>query len=330
MRSLSCIAANLSLLLLLPLRALSGDYLYVTNEDNLLSVIDGERGLLIQEVQIGEPPSAVAIDQEGRWVAIGQAERRAEVWLLNRKSLEVQWKVLLHHEEEGRKADGFFLAFSNDGRRLYAVNQFSDLLYVIDTLEGKVTKRMKIGEKKGQMVGRGMVLSPDGRFLYIPGTSNKEILIVDTDRNLRQESIPIDGVPSAISISNDGKTLYVVNKDNLSLDILNLETKRIGRRIPLVGQPTHAAISRDGMFLFLSNMLSYSVTVIDTERKEAVANIPVGAYPLGIAISPDGERVYVCNYNENTVSIIDTRTNREIWRVPTASPPTRIAVYPSP
>lgn len=317
----------LFMLLTLPFSAQAKDYLYVTNIDaNLFSVIDTDTGLVVKEVPVGVEPCDVAIDPEGKWVAISHEKHRGDIYLFNRKTLTVEHKVLLVEKME-RKVDGFFLVFSSDGLRLYAVNQFSGFLYVLDPTAGKIVNKVMLG-KVGQI--RGISLSPDGKSLYIPDLTDNKIIVVDTTLESVKDTIKLEGGASGIAVSPDGKTIYVTNEGNLSLDVLDIKTKRVRKRIPIGTSPAGVAISRDGTVLFVSNMLSYSVTKIDTGSEEPVANIPVGSYPVGIVVSPDGKRVYVCNYNENNISIIDTTSNREVARVATMRTPFKIAVYSAP
>lgn len=304
------------------------DYLYVTNIDaNLISIIDGDEGLVIKEVPLGIETCDIAIDPRGQLIAVSHEEKIGDVWLMDRLTLQVKHKVVLVEEKEGRKANGFFLAFSKDSRKLYAANQFSGDIYAIDPVAGNIKKTIKLGNI-GQI--KGALLSPDGRFLYLPDTNGRKVFVVDTSNDMVKGPIETKGSPAGVALSPDGKTLYIADGQYASLVILNLKTKKVIKEIPIGGQPAGIAISQDGRFLFVSNMMSYNVTVIDTEHKEAVANIPVGAYPVGIVASPDGKRVYVANYNENTVSIIDTASNKEIARVVTTSTPFKIAVWSEP
>ncbi len=314
-------------LVFLPLTAWSKDYLYVTNETrDLLSIIDGDMGLVVQEVPLGSGPCDVILDRTGDIMAVSHQGKGGELWLLNRKTLKVKHKVLL--EEGKEKAECFYLAFSDDSRRLYAVNKFSGLLYVVDPVEGKIKKRIELGGEKPYLFTRP-VLSPDGRRLYTVDGRHGRITVVDTVRGIVADTITADGA-IAVVLSPDGKTLYVVNGENSSLDILDLETKKRGKQIPLGNGTIDADISPDGSLLFISNQHSYSVTVVDSKHQELAANIQVGTFPMGIKVSPDGKRAYVCNWIDGDVSIIDTAAKREISRVLVKSTPLAIAVYHSP
>lgn len=327
MKIISLYAYFLSFLLFFPFICWSKDLLYVANIDvNLISVIDGKKGTVSKEIPVGRGPIDIAVDPQGKWIAVSHQLTRGEIYLLDRKTLQIRHKVLLTREEQGKNTNAFFLSFSSDGKKLYAVNQYSGFFYVLDPLAGKVTKNIYLGEI-GQI--KENILSPDGRFLYLPDSDKRKIFVVDVNDEMVKEDILLDGEPNSIAVSPDSKTLYIADAHYRSLDIFDVETQKIIKRIPVGIQPLRVAISKDGRQIFVSNMLSYSITVIDSRRQEAVANIPVGAYPGGIVASPDGKRVYVCNFNENTVSIIDTRSKREIARAVTASTPFLIAIYHS-
>jgi len=311
------------------LPALSKDYVYITNIDaNLISVIDGDEGLVVREVPVGVEACDIAIDPGGRFVAVTHEEKRGEVWVLDRNTLEVNHKVLLYEGTEGRKANGFFAVFGKDGKKLYVANQYSGLVYVVDPVGGEITGKIVLNKA---LHIKGALISPDGRSVYFPDLNGRKVYVVDTVTDRVRDIIRIDGAPSAIGISPDGRTLYVADGEDSSLIYLNLKTKKAAaRRIPIGNDPGGVAVSGDGRFIYVSNMMSYSVTKIDAERMEAVANVPAGAYSIGIVVSPDGKWVYVTNYNENTVSIIDATSNKEIARVATAMTPFKIAIYGSP
>lgn len=309
--------------------AIAGDILYVTNSDaETVSVIDGEKAVVIREVKVGAEPCDIAIAPKGDTIAVSHEEKQGEVWFLNREDLRVQGRTALVDEKDGR-ASCFFLAFSMDGTRLFAANRYSGLLFVVDARKATVAKKISLRHGKDFRL-EGAVLSPDGAFLYLPNSVGKEILVVDALKDKALEPIALDGDASALAVSPDGGRLYVANGLGPALDVIDMKTKTVIKRIPIGNQPASIAVSRDGSFIFVSNKISYDVDKIDAQLLKKAANIPVGMYPIGIAVSEDGKKVYVCNYNENTVSVIDALSSREILRIATAFTPLKIAVYSEP
>ena len=313
-----------------PVYAIAGDLLYVTNSDaEIISVIDGEKGIINREVKVGKEPCDIVIDPKGEIIAISHEEKRGEIWFLNRKDLSLRNKALLVEEKEGRRTNCFFLAFSKDSKKLYAANLHSGILYVVDVRKASVTKNISLGQ--GTAFGlEGAVLSPDGALLYLPNGVGKEIFVVDVLQDKPLAPIALGHYASAIAFSPDNERLYVANGDAPSLDVIVIKTMTTIKRIPIGNQPAGIAVSKDGAFVFVSNKMSFDIDKIDALLLKKAANIPVGMYPIGLAVSDNGKRVYVCNYNENTVSIIDAASAKEILRVATGSTPLKIAVHSAP
>jgi YVTN family beta-propeller protein len=308
----------------------AGDYIYVTNGNaGLLSVIDADRGVVVDEAPVGDGPCDVALDPRGSTLAVSHEREKGEIWLMDRETLDVRHRVPLSMRP-GAKAECFLLAFGASGGELYAVNWSSGFLHVIDPVQGIETAKVRIGDKDGQKF-EGFMLSPDGRYLYVMDRHNREIFVLDTADGLKQTSFPVEEVyPSAMAMSPDGATLYLTDASNLSLDVIEMATKKVIKRIPVGNEPVQAVLSPDGRSVYVANKLSYSLTRIDALRMAAVANIPVGSYPYGMAVSGDGSRVYVCDYNDNAVSIVDAGLNRETACVPTTAAPVKLAVHRAP
>ncbi|MEK7773658.1 MAG: hypothetical protein AAB307_04870 [Deltaproteobacteria bacterium] len=86
-----------------PACATAGDLLYVTNSDaEIVSVIDGEKGVIVREVKVGGEPCDIVIDPKGELIAVSHEKERGEVWFLNRKDLSVRSKTLLVEAKGGR------------------------------------------------------------------------------------------------------------------------------------------------------------------------------------------------------------------------------------
>lgn len=324
------ISISLLALALPPAYAIAGDLLYVTNSDaEIISVIDGEKGVVIRKVKVGKEPCDIVIDPKGELIAVSHEEKRGEVWFLNRKDLSVRGKALLVEEKEGRRTNCFFLAFSRDSKKLYAANRHSGLVFVVDVQKASVTKKISLSHGKAFSL-EGAVLSPDGALLYLPNGVGRELLVVDAMKDETLEPIALEGDVSAIAFSPDHGRLYVANGLAPSLDVIDIKTKAVIKKIPIGNQPAGVTVSKDGSFVFVSNKMSFDIDKIDAVLLKKAANISVGMYPIGIAVSDDGKKVYVCNYNENTVSVIDAASAKELFRVATDSTPLKIAVHGTP
>jgi YVTN family beta-propeller protein len=116
-----------------------------------------------------------------------------------------------------------------------------------------------------------VVLSPDGKLLYVLDGVNGGVSIIDTatNTNIYPRSLPSGPKPTAMAISSDGTRLYITS------DGYN-------------GGPDQ-------------------VVVVDTAKlyyPETVANISVGDDLSDVVLSPDGKYLYVANRGDNSISVI--------------------------
>lgn len=321
-------AAAIASSVLAPAFCRASDIVYVTNSyAGVVSIIDGDRGTVVREVKVGVEPCDIALSPDKGTIAVSHEERLGEVWLMSRPDMGLRHRVLLTDAKNVR-SNCFFLAFGADSKRLYAANQFSGMLFVIDAAQGKVVKEVRLRHSRNLSIECAAV-SRDGARLYLGNRDGDELLVYDTARDRQLDPIRIEGGPLAIAVSPDGKRLYITNAGG-TLDVMDLKTRAVIKKIPIGIQPEGVAVTKDGRFIFVTSKLSYYVSKIDAVLLKTDATIPVGSYPGGIALGADGKRVYVCNYNENTVSVIDASLARELMRVSTALSPVRAAVWSGP
>lgn len=111
------------------------------------------------------------------------------------------------------------LALSPDGKRLWVSLVEADEIVEIDPLTMKEVRRIPVGLaplNQPLMAPRGrdpglMVLSPDGKRLYVVCAMSNDVSVIDTEKNQVVGEIPTGWYPSGIALSQDGKTLFVGN-----------------------------------------------------------------------------------------------------------------------
>jgi YVTN family beta-propeller protein len=168
------------------------------------------------------------------------------------------------------------MAISADGTRLYVTsagyNGGPDQVVVVDTAKlyyPETVANISLGQGVG---ATDVVLSPDGKRLYVLNGTSGGVSIIDTTTNTNigvVPPLPSGPSPTAMAISADGTRLYVTSAG-------------------YNGGPDQ-------------------VVVVDTAKlyyPETVANIAVGDYPADVAVSRDGKYLYVANGGDNTISVI--------------------------
>ena len=221
------------------------------------------------------------------------------------------------------------VAASKDGKRLFVANADAKQIALVDAAAGKVT-----GSTAMPAEPTGMVLSPDGKKLYVTCAAPKSTVeVLDAASGKKVASIPTGHTAVGPAIAPDGKVLYVCNRFNNAVAVIDLATGKETARIATIREPIAAAITPDGKTLFVANHLpgdradtydiAAAVTVIDTAGKKTTSiRLPNGSSSLrGICVSPDGKYAYVVHVlgryqmpttqvergwiNTNAMSVID-------------------------
>ncbi len=222
---------------------------------------------------------------------------------------------------------------AKDGKSLYVAHADAKQVAVVDVAEGKVARSVEVPAEP-----TGMVLSPDGKLLYVTCAARRStVCVLDVESGEVQESIHIGHTAMAPVISPDGRTLYVCNRFDNKVSVVDLKDKKIAS-VSTPREPVAAAITPDGKTVFVANHLPLDpsdgydvaavVTVIDTEDKKVSAiRLPNGSSSLrGMCVSPDGKYVYVVHIlaryqmpttqlergwmNTNAISVIDAASRK--------------------
>ena len=193
------------------------------------------------------------------------------------------------------------LAASPDGRTLYIACARAAQVLVFDISRRHITSTLPVpGEPSG------ILLSPDGKRLYVTGAGpDSELFVLDAASAKVFQRIPVGHTALSPVLASDGNTLYVCNRFSDSVSVLDLQQGCEVARIPVAREPVSAALTRDGRFLLVANHLprgrsdmpyvAATVSVIDTAQRKVIKELrlPNGSINLRqLCISPDGK--YAC------------------------------------
>ena len=140
-----------------------------------------------------------------------------------------------------------------------------------------------------------LLLSGDGRRLFVACEGTDEVLVIDTRKGRVVDQVAVGGEPFGLRLSPDERWLYVSNRKDNDVSVVDLEVMRVERRFPVGDDPHALALSRDGKYLFVPNLSTNDLSIVDLERAEEVKRLRMGTAPFGLAASPDGRSLYVSN-----------------------------------
>jgi PQQ-dependent catabolism-associated beta-propeller protein len=196
--------------------------------------------------------------------------------------------------------------------RVFVTSERAGTLTMID---GATVKTIAVGTRP-----RGIVLSPDGKRLYVaishfrgqPSKTPDGVVAIDpsTLKIVRRYKAGTD--PEGIAMAPDGKRFCVANEDAGTASIVDVAS---GKNIALVTgtEPEGVAASYDDRLFYVTAETSNTVTVI--ERSAVVANIFVDARPRAAVFARDGVRAYVSSEVGGSVNVIDVKSNRAVAHI---------------
>jgi YVTN family beta-propeller protein len=212
------------------------------------------------------------------------------------------------------------LAFSPDGRTLYASGGNQDVIYRYAWAEGRATLRdsviiePKAPDKNGKRYPAGIAVSPDGRRLYVAENLTDSLAVVDLASARVIQRFGVERYPYGVVVDANG-TVYVSSWGGSTVASYTPTADGLSAagRINAGRHPSAMLLNRDGSRLFVVSGSTDRITVLDPRRRRQVTTIVVtppggpgtGSTPNALALSEDNRRLYVAEADNNAVSIID-------------------------
>jgi len=192
-------------------------------------------------------------------------------------------------------------------------------------LAGMAGAKPEPGEAK-YLSPREMVLSPDGRWLYVMCEAGDEVRVVDTETGKVAKTVAVGHVPRGVAISTDGKTLFVANSWDDTVSEIDTAPLKVVRTLTTGFEPNGVVADREGKTLYVANRLSNDISVIDLDSGQEVKRLSAGRGASFLELSPDGKRLYCTHVYpkigahrtppESEVTVIDTRRQIVVERKP--------------
>ena len=268
---------------------------------------------------VGSMPLAAVLAPGGRRIALllgGWSEQGVQI--VDRASGRVAQTLL-------QPAAFLGLAFSPDGRTLYASGGNDDVVYRyawrgdsavrIDSL----VLAQRVGAS-GSRYPAGLAPSADGRWLYVAENLADSLAVIDLATGRVAGRFATGPYPYDVAVAPDG-SVYVSAWGGRTVSVFapNAHGGLVPRAPITVGRhPSALLLDRAGARLFVASGSTDRVSVVDTragrvvdERRDPPPSGPgEGSTPNALALSADGDRLYVAEADANAVAVFDVSTPR--------------------
>ena len=232
------------------------------------------------------------------------------------------------------------LAFSNDGRTLYASGGNDDVIYRYAwhdkqaTLTDTIVLAPKEPKKDGARFPAGIALSPDGQRMFVAENLADTLAVVDVESKRIVQRLQTETYPYAVVVSPSGE-VYVSAWGGNTVSILAPAANGLlkeRRKVTVGRHPSALLLNKSGSRLFVASAGTNSIAVVDTKTARVSTKLldppPAGpnqgSTPNALALSPDGSRLYVAEADNNAVAVFQLSTNRLIGRIPVEWYPTAL------
>jgi YVTN family beta-propeller protein len=116
------------------------------------------------------------------------------------------------------------IATSADGRYVYASDDYTGRLMVIDASTNTYLRSVEVGAHPMLIVR-----SPDGKRLYVANNGSRGVSVLDigadpADPPVLVPNVPVTGYPHGLAVTPDGRYLVVANTYGDTLSVIDTST----------------------------------------------------------------------------------------------------------
>lgn len=201
--------------------------------------------------------------------------------------------------------------------RVYAAEQFSNTVSVIDPADNKLLGVIRLGSPspanlsplyKGQLLVHGMGYSPDHETLAVVSIGSNSVTFIDTATNTVKHTTYVGRSPHEAFFTPDGKEVWVTIRGENYVSVLDAASYSEKTRITLPNGPGMQIFSPDGKYGYVCSSFNPEVDVVSVADHSVVGKV-VQASPFcpDIAATPDGSQVWFTLKDTGKVEVFDAR-----------------------
>ncbi|MCP4156287.1 MAG: beta-propeller fold lactonase family protein [bacterium] len=139
-----------------------------------------------------------------------------------------------------------------------------------------------------------LVLSADGKKLYVACESSDSLIIIDTKTHRLLAEITVQNQPHGVCPSKDGKLLFVSNRGSDTITVIDTTAYRVVKHIA-VGDEPHGIATGTGNTIYVANAGSSDISVVDFQKGTEIKRLSAGHGSWAAQSSPDHKSVFITN-----------------------------------
>ena len=186
--------------------------------------------------------------------------------------------------------------------RVYAAEQFSNTVSVIDPVDNKLLGVIRLGDAqpgnfsplyRGQVLVHGLGFSPDHRTLAVVSIGSNSVTFVDTATNAVKHVTYLGRSPHEAFFTPDGKEIWVTVRGENYISVLDAQSFAEKTRIVTPNGPGMQIFSPDGKYGYICSSFTPEIDVVSVADHSIVARVKQESpFCPNIAATPDGGQVW--------------------------------------
>ena len=187
--------------------------------------------------------------------------------------------------------------------RVYAGEQFSNTVSVIDPASNKLLGVIRLGDPmpanlaplyRGQLLVHGLGFSPDGRTLAVVSIASNSVTFIDTATNAVKHVTYVGRSPHEAFFTPDGKELWVTVRGEDYVAVLDAATYGEKSRITLSNGPGMTIFSPDGKYGYVCSSFTPETAVVTVADHKIAGKMKQDSpFCPNIATTPEGDQVWL-------------------------------------
>jgi YVTN family beta-propeller protein len=191
----------------------------------------------------------------------------------------------------------------SDHDRVYAADQTSNTVSVIDPSSNKLLGAIRLGDPvpgalsplyRGELLVHGLGYSPDARTLAVVSVGSNSVTLIDTATNKIKGKVYVGRSPHEVFFTTDGRELWVTVRGEDYVSVIDPVQMKETRRIETANGPGMTMFGPDGRYAFVCSSFTPELAVIDASSHQIIKRLPQASpFCPNIAVSPENDEVWI-------------------------------------
>jgi len=216
-------------------------------------------------------------------------------------------------------------AMASAGPKAYVGNFNDNTVSVIDTASAKVVATVPVAAGP-----HGIVISPDGRWVYVCGDGSSAVSVIDTLTDTVARTIEVGKSPHGNRLTSDGKMLLVAVNGADRIAFVDTATQAVVATAD-VPKPHTIAISPNGKLAYVASQAPghFALAIVDLATHAVVRTIALDKPARDLEFGHDGKALYFTEAGVNAVQVLDPASDKIVAEIPTGASPHIANFFPN-